>query len=153
MLIIMHDRDAYIESLFPQLTSYNIKSPIDDNYNCIAFAADDNTKWWWPKDPYYWPTDIPEKEDLDSFIACYKLLGYKKCGLNSKFEKGYEKVAIFIDTNGTPTHVAKQDSDDKGLWKSKLGRYVDIEHSLEGISGTSHQYSYGNVAVILKRKV
>ena len=149
----MTNRNSYIESLFPQLTSYNIISPIDDKYNCIAFAADDNTKWWWPRTPYYWPGDIPEREDLDSFVACYRSLGYKECRLNSKFEKGYEKVAIFVDSNGIPTHAAKQDSDGNGLWKSKLGRYKDIEHTLEGISGTSNKSSYGNVAVILKRKV
>lgn len=146
----MPDRDAYIESRFPQLSSYTIKSPIDDKYNCIAFAADDNTKWWWPRAPFYWPQDIPEKEDLDSFVACYKSIGYKECRLNSKFEKGYEKVAIFVDPNGIPTHAAKQDADGKGLWKSKLGRHMDIEHTLKGISGT---YSYGNVTIILKRKV
>ena len=62
-------------------------------------------------------------------------------------------MAIFVDSNGVPTHAAKQDADSKGLWKSKLGRYKDIEHTLKGICGTFHQYSYGNVGVILKLKV
>ena len=82
MLTIMQDKDPYIESLFPQLSRYDIKSPIDDKYNCIAFAADDTERWWEPG--RYWPQGVPERIDLDSFIACYKSLGYKECRLNSK---------------------------------------------------------------------
>ncbi|HEC43760.1 MAG TPA: hypothetical protein ENI20_13130 [Bacteroides sp.] len=149
----MPDYDSFIESCFPHISSYNIKSPIDYKYNCIAFAANDTTKWWWPKAPYYWPPDVPEKEDLASFIACYESLGYVVCGLNSKYKKCYEKVALFVDSYGNPTHAAKQDAENKGIWKSKLGKYKDIEHTLKDISGTYNQYSYGNVAIILKRKV
>lgn len=148
----MSERDHFIEQAFPAIgDNYQIASTKDVNYNCIAFAADDNTKWWWPG--RYWPPGIPERIDLDSFIVCYKSLGYKECGLNGKFENGYEKIAIFVDSNGLPTHAAKQDSFSKGLWKSKLGEYKDIEHTIKGISGNFNQYSYGNVAIILKRKI
>ena len=61
-------------------------------------------------------------------------------------------MAIFVDSNGLPTHAAKQDFCNKGLWKSKLGEYKDIGHTIKGISGSFNQYSYGNVAIILKRK-
>ena len=130
----MSERDHFIEQAFPAIgNNYQIASPKDVNYNCIAFAADDNTKWWWPG--RYWPSDIPERVDLDSFITCYKSLGYEECGLNSKYEKSYEKVAIFVDPNGNPSHAAKQNAEDKGLWKSKLGEYKDISHTIKGISG------------------
>ncbi|OFX20735.1 MAG: hypothetical protein A2033_03345 [Bacteroidetes bacterium GWA2_31_9] len=146
-------RDKHIEKAFPKIShNYKITSPIDNKYNCIAFAAGDNSKYWWPA-KFYWPDEITATEDLNSFIACFKLLGYAKCEMNSDFEPGYEKVAIYIDPDGKPTHAAKQFADGNGLWKSKLGSYKDIEHTLDGLSGWSSYGSYGHIAIILKRKV
>lgn len=145
-------KNSNIEKNFPEIgTDYKITSPINKNHNCIAFAADDYTKYWWPK-KFYWPPEISEREDLNSFIACYKLFGYEECGMNSNFEIGYDKVAIYVDPNGKPTHAAKQFANENGKWKSKLSWYFDIEHTLEGLSGWFHSGSYGNVAIILKRK-
>jgi len=147
----MPERDFLIEGRFPAIsTNYRITSSFDENYNCIAFAADDTTRVWWPG--RYWPDGVPEKVDLDSFIACYKSIGYQDCFMDSNFEPGYEKIAIFVGPFGYPTHAAKQSSDGNGLWKSKLGAYKDIEHTIVGISGIFHKESYGNVAAILKRK-
>ena len=62
------------------------------------------------------------------------------------YEEGFEKVAIYIDTHGKPTHAARQLS--SGIWTSKLGQLEDIEHSkLDDITGSQ----YGSVGVILKR--
>jgi hypothetical protein len=144
-------RDIFIESTFPNIgTNYKITSPQDEYHNCIAFAGDDYDHWWWPNH-LFWPAGIPEEETLAAFIACYKSIGYEECGLNSDFEDGFEKVAIYTNPGGTPTHAAKQFAN--GVWKSKLGRYHDIEHTLEGISGWFRPNSYGNVAAILKRKI
>jgi len=143
-------RDSFIESIFPNIgTDYTIISPITPNYNCIAFAADDYSKYWWPQ-RFYWPDGIPANEDLESFIECYKLLGYKECFMDSNFEEGYEKVAIYCTPSGRPTHAAKQITNE--IWKSKLGPYYDIEHKLEGLNGWINDQSYGYVACILKRK-
>jgi hypothetical protein len=146
-------RDILIESQFSNIGSdYKIRSDIA-NYNCIAFAADDYTKYWWPG-KFYWPDGVPENEDLDSFIACYKSLGYVECAMNRSFENGYEKIAIYMDPNNTPTHAAKQIHDEIGIWKSKLSWYHDIEHKLEGLIGwPPNSKGYGNIACILKRKV
>jgi hypothetical protein len=46
---------------------------------------------------------------------------------------------------GKPTHAARQVG--YGKWTSKLGSLVDIEHDINGVSGTR----YGSVAVIMKR--
>ena len=45
-------------------TNYRVTSPADDGYNCIAWAATETDRWWWP-DPFgagYWPEDgvLPE---------------------------------------------------------------------------------------------
>lgn len=60
-------------------------------------------------------------------------------------EQGYEKVALYVDHDGKPTHAARQLP--TGRWTSKLGKIEDIEHELEGIAGSV----YGSVAKILKR--
>src|ERR1700733_7633478 len=47
--------------------------PDDDRYNCIAWAADDNTKVWWPIDsetsPTYWPESVPRELTVGAFIT------------------------------------------------------------------------------------
>jgi hypothetical protein len=146
----MNTVDIRIRSSFPNVNSnYSVKSQVTDKYNCIAFAADDETKPWWPY-YHYWPEGVKQEETLDAFIECYKSIGYEDCELDESYDASLEKVAIFVSPLGKPTHAAKQVS--SNLWKSKLGRDVDIEHQLHGLAGWFHQNSYGSVARILKRK-
>ena len=138
-----------IEYNFPALQKhgYSITSPPTPNYNCIAWAAGDPNKWWWPVhvNGYYWPPNLPRIIDLDIFIDAFKSLGYSPCG-SSELEIGFEKVAVYTDKNGKPTHAARQLP--SGRWTSKLGNLEDIEHNaLMGVEGKI----YGNVAKILKR--
>jgi len=89
-------RDKLIERAFPKIrTHYKITSPEDYKYNCIAFAAGDTNKHWWPK-ALYWPEGIPSTEDLNSFIACFKSLGYEECEMNGNFEPGYENLPFML---------------------------------------------------------
>jgi hypothetical protein len=46
---------------------------------------------------------------------------------------------------GVPTHAARQLAD--GLWSGKLGKFVDVEHTLAGLVGEE----YGDVVQILGR--
>lgn len=50
-----------IESSFPKLqtAAYHITSPATRDYNCIAWAAGDSRRWWWPEDD-------PDFADADS---------------------------------------------------------------------------------------
>jgi hypothetical protein len=142
--------DEVIEKTFPQLQTqpYQITSPADRNYNCIAWAADDTKKFWWP-DPqylYYWPPTVIRVESLEAFIKAFQLQGYMPCD-DGQIEPGYEKVAIYADSSGKPKHMARQLS--SGEWTSKLGKYKDIEHSVEGIAGAC----YGQVIKFLKRPI
>lgn len=138
-----------IESAFPKLTkdNYSISSPETPEYNCIAWAICDTEKWWWPdaNDIYYWPINAPREETLKAFIAAYETLGYTIYH-NAEYEEGFEKIAIYVDSNGKPTHAARQL--ESGDWTSKLGQSEDIKHkTLSLLEG----YSYGTVTVILKR--
>src|SRR5271167_374709 len=73
-----------------------------------------------------------------------KAFGYK-IATHSRYERGYEKLAIYADTNKVFKHVAKQSA---SKWLSKLGQLHDIEHSsLDVLVGP-----YGNVVRLLKRK-
>ena len=80
------------------------------------------------------------------FIKAFGSIGFTACG-NANIEHGYEKVALYVDENGKPTHAARQLS--SGRWTSKLGKIQDIEHELDGLTGEV----YGVVAQVLKRPI
>ncbi|HEX3497139.1 MAG TPA: hypothetical protein VHT02_08205 [Methylocella sp.] len=95
-------------------------------YNCWAFAAGDNTRWWQP-DPsnqYYWPS-IMQEFTVPAFIDAYQTCGYVPCA-NGLLEPSCEKIVIYTTANGIVTHAARQLSD--GRWISKLGDAEDIIH-------------------------
>ena len=96
---------SYKEVLLPRLhpDEYRITSPESDRYNCIAWAAGDATRRWWPGEPdYYWPPDAPQGETLESFQAVFAALGYRECATD-EWEPGYEKVGLFAKEAGPPT--------------------------------------------------
>jgi hypothetical protein len=139
-----------IEKIFPNLriSGYSITSPATTEYNCIAWSVGDTEVWWWPDSQhlYYWPSELPRIETLDAFIKVFEILGYSVCN-DAVHEKGFEKIAIYVDSKGKPAHVARQLS--SGSWTSKLGQLEDVEHSkLNDIAGLQ----YGSVGVILKRQ-
>lgn len=108
-------------------------SPSDRRYNCIAWTAADETRWWWP-DPdnvAYWPEKVPREETIEAFVDAYRTLGYSPCA-DGEHELGHEKVALYA-LQRVPTHAARQLAD--GRWSGKLGRSVDIAHSLEALDG------------------
>ncbi|MCG3127693.1 MAG: hypothetical protein CHACPFDD_02561 [Phycisphaerae bacterium] len=121
-------------------------SPVDPAYNCIAWAADEERRWWWPGAPPigYWPHDLPDEPSVAAFEALFAQLGYTPCE-TSEIEDGFEKVAIY-SKEGEVTHAARQLPN--GRWTSKLGRNIDIEHTLRGLRGPT----YGEVVRIMKRR-
>jgi hypothetical protein len=137
-----------IEKAFPGLmhVPYQVTSEFDERYNCIAHAAGDNRNWWQP-DEYsfdFWP--ILEREPvLTCYQAAYRSLGFEICE-NAEHETGYEKIAIYVDRYGAPSHAARQLP--SGTWTSKLGSWEDIEHpDLQCLEGQA----YGRVAAIMRR--
>jgi len=136
-----------LELAFPNLrgTPYEITSPSSSAYNCIAWAAGETNRWWWPALSYYWPAGVTREATLSTFVAAFKSLGYAVCD-DERLEAGFEKVAVYVDAAGVPAHAARQV--ESGEWTSKLGRDVDIRHpNLKSLESPL----YGLVAQILKR--
>jgi len=96
----------------------------------------DHENWWWPADDGYWPHGIPKMCNMQNFILAYKMKGYRPCR-SKRYVHGYEKIVIYKDKNGVPTHAAFQSLN--GRWKSKLGKLEDIQHDmLESISNDGY---------------
>jgi hypothetical protein len=139
----------WLERLFPRLigTPYRITSPATDVYNCLAWAARVTNGWWWPVgDPgtVHWPPGVARQETLEALRDAFATLGYAPCDTEEP-EAGFEKVALFADAQGLPTHAARQLF--AGCWTSKLGRGEDIEHDPRALEGEA----YGTVALVVKR--
>lgn len=142
-----------VDNFFPSLSPDNYNSPATPAYNCIAWAVggDNEKDRWWSPDPfgdYYWPEGVPREETLNAFTELFMLYGYQPCIGNSKvLESGFEKVAIYVNSAGIPTHVAKQLS--SGEWTSKLGKGQDVVcNTLDCLEGEI----YGFVCKILIRE-
>lgn len=146
--MVSSGRCSHIEDLFPLLrrTLYEPKSPKTWGYNCIAWAAGEMIRRWWPDAMFttYWPSGVPREETLDAFIKAFETLGYVPCK-TEVLEPAFQKIAIYVKSDGKPTHAARQLSN--GAWTSKLGDLEDIEHTLQGLEGEK----YGKVVQIMKR--
>ena len=141
--------NEHLLTLFPGLrtTPFRVTSPADRKYNCIAWAANNASDWWWPEGKApdaVWPASAAREVTLSSFTAAFLTIGYVVDG-DELLEPGFEKVALFADAAGIPTHAARQLT--SGAWTSKLGNAEDIEHELRALEGEI----YGAVALILKR--
>lgn len=136
-----------LETIFPGLaqSDYDITSKASDNYNCIAWAANDTTRCWWPGQ-YYWPKPAEFSDSIALFVDTFcECLGYEQCE-GGDLEIGYQKVAIYA-ISGSVKHMARQLLD--GKWTSKLGQLVDISHALPGVEGTD----YGRVVQFLRKGI
>jgi acetolactate synthase regulatory subunit len=139
-----------IESLFPDLhcTGYEVKSPQTPAYNCIAWAAGESYRWWWPStasSDAHWPAGVDREETIEAFVRAFKSLGFEVCE-SSELQPGVEKVALYVDSTRTPTHMARQL--ETGMWTSKIGKAEDIDHkTLNLLEGNV----YGTVIRILRR--
>jgi hypothetical protein len=142
------EKAIHLELRYPNLalTEYAVTSPKSQEYNCFAWVAGDQERWWQPtpEDEFYWVPGVPMEETLSAYIQAYQKLGYAICD-NAVLETGYEKIALYVNNQGVPTHAAKQLL--TGKWSSKLGSLKDIEHELEGLTGEQ----YGKVGQVLRR--
>ena len=140
-----------IERSFPGLatTGYHITSSADPAYNCAAWAAGETDRWWEPSTGggYYWPPAVPPGHSMASFVAAFTALGYEPCS-DGRTEPGTEKLALYADEHGLPTHVSRELP--SGTWRSKLGASEDLEHDmLEALEGVL----YGRVVQHLRRRL
>ena len=144
---------AELEIKWPKLTSANYKktSEATARYNCLAFANDNERKWWEAGlhgGLYYWPESVPDT--LEGWVRLFEVQGYE-CTTNRAIEPRFEKVAIYVDLKDLlPGHVAKSDGK---VWKSKLGKYQDIQHSTLDVLEGDRECEYGIVERILRRRI
>ena len=132
---------------YPNLASegYVPDSPDTPQYNCIAWAMGDASRWWWPHSHYYWPPRCRLDNSVDAFIEMFVAMGFDECP-DATVEAGYEKVALYA-LHDAPTHAARQLPN--GEWTSKIGRYIDMRHTLRGLEGPT----YGRVVRYFRRRV
>lgn len=123
------------------------------DYNCIAWAAGDRYNWWEPaRLDAFWPDEAPPDMAIASLEAVFAWLGYRRCRSRC-VERGYEKVALYVNAKGEWTHAARQRPN--GEWSSKLGRGHDVHHATarclenEDPSDPDH---YGRVHCYMKRR-
>lgn len=119
-----------IEDMLPGLmrSGFQITSPESLVYNCVAWAAGDDTDWWNHESQFYWPEWAPRSPEIEALIQVFAGLGYAICDGVEK-EQGYDKVALYA-LDGQWQHAARQLED--GQWTSKLGRFEDITHPSPG---------------------
>ncbi|MFZ2961201.1 MAG: hypothetical protein WA705_30340 [Candidatus Ozemobacteraceae bacterium] len=136
----------FVKRAFPKISDdFAVTSPQSPLYNCVAWAAGDDSRWWEPdaQGNYFWPEGIPRDYSIAAYVAAYKTIGYTEISIDDDF-KDCEVVAIF-EADGKGTHAARSVGED--FWTSKLGRSFDIKHRLRDLEGKI----YGNLRVIMSR--
>jgi hypothetical protein len=131
---------------FPKLNdSFALTSLPDERYNCVAWAAEDTARWWWPDVDHeaYWPAGVEREETVTGYIRAFATLGFELCA-SPELEPGFPKIAVFA-TGDKPKHMARQLS--SGIWTSKLGEWWDISHVLDEVESSL----YGKRVILMRR--
>jgi hypothetical protein len=82
---------------------------------------------------------VPKTPTLEAFRAAFATKGYVDSE-DGELVSGLEKVA-FYGLDGNILHAARQLP--SGLWTSKIGQDVDIEHCLEDLEGPTYGFIVG----------
>lgn len=137
-------RLTWIDDQFPNATDlHDVTSDPTNDYNCIAWAAEDDTEWWSHLPGYKWP--FQRTPLVVSLVGVFRSLGYKICD-SDELEDGYDKVALYAKKD-IWKHAARQLP--SGRWASKLGPDEDIEHETPTcLCGEI----YGNIHCIMRRR-
>jgi len=136
----------WIDDAFPGLGlgAYNVTSDPSEDYNCIAWAAGDQSRWWSHAAGYYWP-NANRTPLVESLVDVFTGLGYEVCE-GAILEVGFERIALYA-LGPLWKHAARQLP--TGLWTSKLGMDEDIQHTTpETLCGDR----YGTLHCIMRRQ-
>lgn len=138
-----------IRASFPNLAdTFRLTSKPDRNYNCVAWAVGETHRRWDP-DGYFWPPDVPRDWKLSSVIQALQMMNFEVCA-DGKPERGYEKLAVYCESEDEVLHAARLLED--GWWTSKLGDFDDIKH--RNYSELEHtKKGYGSVMAFVRRKI
>lgn len=126
------------------------RSPQTIDYNCLAFAAGETTRWWEPyvipptQPGVFWPSEVRPDNGVDDWVAALATVGFMPCA-DGSLDPQLVKVAI-LGVGDTAEHATRQLAN--GRWVSKLGGLEDIEHDTpEAVGGAD----YGEVLRFLCR--
>jgi hypothetical protein len=137
-----------IRRLLPNLqegVSFEFTSPVDPNYNCLAWALSQSFNVFENAKGAFWPWPYIADDTSEGWAQVFEIFGYTRTD-NSEFVAGYEKIAILEEQPGD-LHATRQD--ENGRWKSKLGVLgPDIDH--DGLGGL--EAAYGKAVVILQKR-
>ncbi|HKR59036.1 MAG TPA: hypothetical protein VJS64_04830 [Pyrinomonadaceae bacterium] len=149
-----------VQSQLENLTdgSFEKTSDVSGAYNCIAHAAYDSRRKWWPiplqhaRLDRHWPDGVPRRRTIRVFRLAFEKEGYELCD-DGSLEEGFEKVVLYVSDTATaedplnaPTHMARQLP--CGKWTSKLGEDIDIVHDIpERVTGRV----YGRIELYMRR--
>ena len=142
------DWAAVLSAAFPNLASagFAIVGQPSERYNCIAYAAGDTGRWWWPDGVNYWPPGAPLTDSIASLKEVFAGLGYEICD-DSSAEADCQKVALY-EWDGKMQYAALQLP--HGRWRSKMGQGPVIEHpNPDALSDGI----YGRASIIMRRAV
>jgi hypothetical protein len=139
-----------VQKLLPGLVegeSLEFTSPVDFNYNCLSWALSINHHLLDEVCGGFWPWQHIPSDTADGWAEVCKYHGFILTeGVDVTFVPGYEKIAIFEDSDGD-LHACRQAQN--GRWKSKLGSNgPDIDH--DGL--TALEEAYGTVVKVLQKK-
>lgn len=132
-----------------QDSNHRLTSWSTSRYNCIAWAAGDPLRPWWPQSyNAFWPPTAINDLTLPAFISAFATRGYECC-IDGSLDPGLEKIAIYAWPNMEPQHAARQLPD--GTWTSKMGSayWPDIRHdTVDVVSGQA----YGTPVCYMQRE-
>lgn len=125
--------------------SFGFTSPVDLNYNCLAWALSYDNRYLDKGNGCYWPWEDCSPDTAEGWACVCQHHGFTVVtDSDIGFTPGIEKVAILRNDAGE-LHATRQRSD--GKWKSKLGWGPDIDHDdLKSIERV-----YGGVVIVLQK--
>ena len=134
--------DELFKASFPALSDVAAKqtSIADEAYNCIAWAFEDNQRFWWPSKRTFWPLNHRGRTTKQAFDDWLTHDGWSVT-LDSHYLSGTRKIALY-ELGGVPTLAARLLPN--GVWTSKLGKSLDLVHTLQELEGPL----YGVVASV-----
>lgn len=134
---------------FPRLRRrlYRGTSEPATNYNCFAWAVGETHRRWDPtrlrSARNYWPTES-RSMGLAEALEAFEAVGFRRVDA-ARAVAGWQTITLYA-ADGQITHAARLLP--SGLWTSKLGDDIDLEHETpEALGGGL----YGEPSVTLKR--
>jgi len=128
--------DERFRKAFPGISGdVQVTSPETPEYNCFAWVVGRTDEWWEPGRT--WPIDTSSDWTLDALSRAFESQGFRVC-TDATPEDGFEKIAIYCDQDGEPTHAARLLPN--GRWSSKVGSWEDVEHTLQDLAGVHPAY-------------